>query len=232
MTQTVDLPAALRRLQAEAQRNTVPLVSDEDEAAWERYRAFAATTLAALVLALIEARITVREFERAMTEQIRQSHLIAYAIARGGLNALTDDDRLRVNERVNGQIGYLQAWVAGLTLTAGGLLLAGKATSLAAQRARANLYLEATRASLFDGAGAAIGLPRLPAQPGDGSTRCRTRCRCRWMIEQVGESDWNAYWLLGIAEHCEHCPRRAIAWSPLRIRNGVIERYVRTGLFL
>lgn len=232
MTQSNDLSATLKRLQAEAQRKQA-LVAESDEQAWERHRAEVLTILAALIAALVAARITVREFEQLMTLQIRQSHLFAYAVGRGGLELLTDADRAAINARVNGQIDFLKAWAAALTVTGGVVLLSGKAVSEAALRARAELYVEATRASLFEGAGARIGLPRLPAYPGDGTTRCRSRCACSWRVEQVeGDGNWDCYWLLGSFESCEHCPRRAVAWHPLRIRGGEVQSYVRAGLFL
>jgi hypothetical protein len=232
MTQEVDLEQALQRIRREALRNSQPLVSDDEEAAWERYKAQVRTTLAALVAALLAARITVREYERAMLELIRQSHTLAYAIARGGLDLLDDADRAAITARVNGQAGFLRAWVASLALTGGVLLLAGRPVSEARMLARAEMYLEAAKANLFAGAAARLGIDRLPAHPGDGTTRCRIYCHCSWRIEQLAERDFDAYWLLGLAEHCEHCPRRAIAWSPLQIRNGVLQPYLRIGLFL
>jgi len=62
----------------------------------------------------------------------------------------------------------------------------------------------------------------LPAYPGDGTSQCLKNCKCRWRIEVIGDiEDGNAdaYWELGVAEHCQTCVERHRAWNPLQIRN-------------
>jgi len=244
MTQQIDLPTTLRRLQREAQAVAQPLVSEEQESAWERYKRNAEDVLKALIAALLVGKITVREFERAMLQRILQDHTFAYAIAKGGLDLLDDADRLAINARVATQTSYLSTWVAGLSVTGGAVLLGGKAVSTEYMLARAEMYLESGFGSLSESAAKVVGMPRLPAYPRDGTTRCLVRCHCHWYINQVGDADWDAYWIDPLLKeiepflrekhkgHCEHCIRRSIAWSPLRIRGGVLQNHIRAGLFL
>lgn len=46
--------------------------------------------------------------------------------------------------------------------------------------------------------------------------------RCEWVIEplNVEEGEYNAYWTLGVAEHCPTCLERAKDWNPLYIWHG------------
>lgn len=72
--------------------------------------------------------------------------------------------------------------------------------------------------------GATKVLP-LPAMPGDGSTQCLSNCKCLWEVETLDEAagDYDAFWTLGVADHCQTCIERAALWKPLRIRNGRID---------
>ncbi len=83
--------------------------------------------------------------------------------------------------------------------------------------ARAELYAGAAVEAWEDGAAASWGMPRLSRMPGDGSTACRTRCRCFLEIEE-DEGGWDVYWRLAVdAEHCNDCRDQAKAWAPLRV---------------
>jgi hypothetical protein len=60
----------------------------------------------------------------------------------------------------------------------------------------------------------------LPAHPRDGTTNCLVRCCCHWRIEDQGNGDVDAFWILGECDHCGICPSRAQAWNPFQIRNN------------
>ena len=66
--------------------------------------------------------------------------------------------------------------------------------------------------------------PDLPFYPKQKTT-CKTGCKCRWEWRNVDREKGNAdvYWLLGRAEHCKQCLKRAEAFAPLRIRNWNFE---------
>ena len=61
------------------------------------------------------------------------------------------------------------------------------------------------------------GMPELPAYPRDGTTLCLVYCRCRWRIKKISDTEYKAYWILGVAEHCPNCKCRARHWNPLTI---------------
>lgn len=213
-------------MQAEA------LVVEGEAAQWEAERARLTALVEALAAALVAGRITLLEWQAAMRQAILQSHTLAYAIARGGLALLTPADVRRIEARVATQAGFLAQWVGVIGAAGTALTVAGRAVSARYMQARAAMYIEEAGGSLEAGKAAAIGLPELPAYPKDGTTRCLTRCYCSWRIRQVGEADWDCFWLLGSADHCEHCPRRALSWQPLRVRDGILQPYTRAGLFL
>lgn len=63
------------------------------------------------------------------------------------------------------------------------------------------------------------GIP-LPAMPGDLSSQCGQSDRCSWRIVKLdGRGNWDAYWTLHPAEHCQTCIERARLWNPLQIRD-------------
>lgn len=135
--------------------------------------------------------------------------------------ALTAADLQRVQARIRAQYDFLDGFRADVeagTLTPDGL------------KRRARMYLSAAKSSLQEGAAAALGLPRLPAYPGEGS-ECQVNCKCTWVIRMV-EGGADAYWTLRPSEHCQQCLARSIEWNPLQIRNGVIQPYNPIGLFV
>lgn len=87
---------------------------------------------------------------------------------------------------------------------------------------RAGMYAQSIGASYWNGRTKDVALP---AQPKDGTTQCLTNCKCRWNIKAVNPDagDYDAYWTLGAAEHCQTCNERAAQWSPLKIRGGVTQ---------
>lgn len=65
-------------------------------------------------------------------------------------------------------------------------------------------------------------MPPLPVYPGDSTLQCGPFCYCHLEVVPRGGGDFDVYWRLGVAEHCDDCPALAAAWNPLPIRNGVI----------
>lgn len=176
----------------------------------------------ALSAQLANGELSVDDWYAAMRDQLRRAHGAYYRLGRG--TTLTPQDMARLNERLARQYEFLDGWRDELA--------SGDMRSEAAIRARARMYLDAGNASLQDGRGAAIGLPPLPAVPGDGTTVCRTNCKCTWRIVQLdGAGNYDCYWRLRPAEHCPTCEARALAWSPIRARGGRWEPFPTVGLF-
>lgn len=96
---------------------------------------------------------------------------------------------------------------------------------------RIGLYSAAATEAFERGVAAEVGLNAslLPAVPGDGTSICRTGCKCHWSIRIISQSrgDFNVSWRLGAAEHCATCRQRARhrqrgGWQQLRVRGGVM----------
>lgn len=168
--------------------------------------------------ALARGDISLDAWRDGMRRQVLVSHGSMYRTGAG--RALTPEDQARLNARIQRQLEYLDGFYDDLS--------GREELSEAYIRNRARMYMDATNASLQEGRLASIGLPALPAIPGDGTTVCRTKCKCNWRIVQIeGDGNYDAYWRLNPAEHCPTCLARAESWSPVRIRGGVLQAYER-----
>lgn len=171
-------------------------------------------------------RITIDQWQRAMQDELRRYHLVAAIIAAGGVALATAATLAIASRRSNEQIGFLNRFANELR---SGVF---PVDALARLRQRARSYSGAGEATFGESQDQAVGMPRLPAYPKDHQTDCVHNCRCRWEKKQLeGNGNWDCYWILGDANHCEQCPRRAVVWNPLKIRNGVIQPYNPTMLF-
>ena len=136
-------------------------------------------------------------FERAMQRALAKAHTAAYirgtadrtGVLPKGLSKAERDD---VKARVSAQADYLR-----------GCVQAAPDLSDAHVAQRAVLYLGAVRATYYG-----ARFPGLSSYPGDGSTACKTNCRCH-----LEERDGGVWWIMGSAEHCDDC-RALAAGSP------------------
>jgi hypothetical protein len=146
----------------------------------------------------------VAAWEVAMRRALTQAHTTAHLIGlserlRVPLDSallsrtrLSRAERADITKAVKAQLDYLKGYKEALP-----------DMSDAAIAARADLYSGAVRGSYYS-----ARYPSLPAVPGDGSTPCRSGCKCT--LEQRADGVW---WILGAAEHCTGCQERA-AGSP------------------
>lgn len=88
------------------------------------------------------------------------------------------------------------------------------------QLARADMYANAVRQSLFQAVTRFLPLPAMPAE----GTLCYTNCKCGWRIETISEEneDYDCYWERSANDSCPTCVARARRWNPLRIRGGIV----------
>lgn len=154
-----------------------------------------------------------------MRTAIHDLHLTAYVIGAGGLDNITSDDLNNVAAIVNVQYGYLDNWATELRAKVEGHMGTLLPNDVQAVKSRAQLYLMAANATLQAATTSAMGLPDLPAYPGDCSTECCSRDKCVWVFRKV-PGGWDCTWKLNPAEHCPTCLARAQAWNPLQIRDG------------
>ena len=171
--------------------------------------------LSQLAVAAAEDELGEEEWEDAFDEALAQYHLAAYAHGAGvPIARLTPKERDLIQDVIDRQKefvkGFKEAFLQGR--------YAGR-PEVAARRAQ--MYADATLGTWW------MGHTRgwvLPAYPGDGTTQCKTKCRCRWRIDVLpGEGNADAHWLLGSADHCQTCMQRSEDWGPVQIRNGELQ---------
>jgi hypothetical protein len=162
---------------------------------------------------LQDGALTTDLWERQFGDEVKREYIRQYLLGRGGLGMMEDADWEEIGTRVEEQLSFLEGMAAVVAL---GELTDGQI------RARMAMYINSARAAFERGVTVVVGGRKLvlPAYPGDGSTRCRTNCRCHWEIEEVVGPDgtivgWSCYWRLGTAEHCDDCVARAADWAPL-----------------
>lgn len=141
-----------------------------------------------------------------MREALRDTYSAAYMAARGGRNAMTQSDWGALGQMLRKQYEFLNEFAA--EVAAGQL-------SEAQIAARAMMYFHSSTQAYYRGMQSVSGVI-LPAHPGDGSTPCRTNCKCRWSIRET-PTEFQATWHLGPTEHCPVCVERATNWAPLVI---------------
>jgi len=170
--------------------------------------------------ALAKGDIGLSEWETKMGGAVKRLHVGSYMIGKSGRwDELTEDGVRALESEVDRQLKYLRRWRN--ELAEGGRL---DDLSEGQLNTRSRLYGAASSGTFEQGYQSERGLPPgiLPAQPGDGTTKCLTNCRCRWSIRTFSKEKQNfdCNWMLGAAEHCETCRERAREWLGLRIRGG------------
>ena len=170
---------------------------------------------------LANGEITAEEWMEAMQQHVKDANVSAYLAGKSGdWQSMSFEDWGRLGAVLAGQYAFLRSFRRALREYLG----EDARKSLAQMKERARLYAESARQSYQRGYMSELGMDPalLPAYPGDGTTECLVRCRCRWAIRilSVAEGNFDASWKLGNAEHCETCRKRARAWKKLRIRGG------------
>lgn len=148
--------------------------------------------------------ITIQRWVSDMRQSVKETYIAEYMLARGGRHNMTQADYGRLGNMLRNQYGYLDNFAN--EIAAGNL-------SQAQISARSKMYF-ASATQAFERAQAAGRGIQLPAYPGDGTTECRSNCKCRWSIEDK-ETHYEATWKLSPAEHCETCLSRSSDWAPL-----------------
>lgn len=166
----------------------------------ERRRADVAT----LTRQLADQSLSVQDWERQMSDAIRQLHTAQYALGRGGINAMTAGDWDAAAALVEEQRRYLRDFARDVA--AGNL-------SEAQIAARAKLYYSASVGTYERGRAAAWNVVP-PHVPGDGSTACGVNCRCTITYRET-DTSVELRWKLQSGESCSGCKSRATSWSPL-----------------
>lgn len=87
-------------------------------------------------------------------------------------------------------------------------------------QARAAMYARGIQIPYWQGATKLLPLPAMPAE----GTACYTNCKCSWEVDTLdGDNSYDAYWRRGADDSCQTCIQREAEWSPVRIREGVLQ---------
>jgi len=148
--------------------------------------------------------ISLPDWQRAMRAEIKRSIGQQYTLGLGGNGNLTSSDYGSMGGIAADQYHYLDNFAARI---------ANEEYSEKQIAAISRMYANSTREA-FERAGARIrGIPELPAYPGDGSTICKTNCKCHWS-HHYRNGRWESYWTLDVVENCADCLSNADEWNP------------------
>lgn len=156
---------------------------------------------------LFGGEISLQRWQLDFRRDLKDIYRNEYLAARGGINNMTQADWGRLGGILRRQYEFMNRFYDDLA--------AGRVSKDQA-RARAEMYFKSARQSFERGQRAALGMPDLPAYPGDGTTQCLSNCQCSWEVQET-EDAWLATWTLGAAEHCPDCVQRSNDWAPLRL---------------
>jgi len=154
---------------------------------------------------LASGQINIQQWVLNMRQEIKITYMAEYELGVGGRNMMGFVDFGSVGGQLKNQYEYLNNFANDIVQ--GNL-------SQKQIEARSRMYIDGGTQSFERARSRSMGLPQLPAYPGDGSTICRSNCKCHWRIVE-SELGWDCYWTLGPAEHCEDCARREQTWNPL-----------------
>lgn len=147
---------------------------------------------------------TFADFRDAITRSVD-----AAAQMGGGINR---DIRARLEDTKRAQVIYAVNFIDALPLM-----------SREAALARAASYVSAIVQVISDVR--TDHLPDLEIYPGDSRLICSAWCKCTLRVVKLeGTSNYDVFWQLHPAEHCEACLSLNAQWNPLPVRNGEITK--------
>ena len=156
-------------------------------------------------------------FVDVMTGLLKNLYLTTLAIGAGGMDRVTREEIRRADRMVAEQRRYLIRWQTQLERTPRERWSAGQIIT------RAMMYAESAKALLsWQATSVNVGVSfELPFQPAD-RTDCYNNCKCHWEVKVIDaeKGDYDCYWRMAPAEHCEICINRAKACNPLQVRGG------------
>jgi hypothetical protein len=156
---------------------------------------------------LIDKRINLQQWTLEMRAQVKDTFINEYMLARGGRRNMTQADWGRVGAMLKKQYQFIDGFARDVN--------AGKVSGGQIQT-RARMYVDSGTQAFERAKTESLGMPVLPAYPGDGQTICRANCQCHWNIQEEADH-WAATWQLGVAEHCRDCIDNSQRWAPLVI---------------
>lgn len=168
---------------------------------------------------LLAGSISVDAWEAGLREELKAAHVSAYSAGRSGSwDTISFSEWGRLGQRIRRQYQFLNRFAGDIRAQG------AEAFTPAYLDNRTSLYADNIREALEAGIARDRGLDpsALPAMPADGSTKCLTRCKCRWTIRTAGRDRYLVTWRLGNADHCETCNARAVDWRNLEVYKGAM----------
>lgn len=164
--------------------------------------------------------IDVEEWQRTMEALIARYSAAAYMTG-AGTDELSTLARESLVMHTQAQLGFLDNFAVAI---------ASEPEFMKGWQARAESYAKTIVVPYWQGQTKLLPLPAMPAE----GTQCLNNCKCKWEIIPVNEAagDFDCYWRLMPAEHCQTCTERARTWNPIRIRGGRIQLKERIKLSL
>lgn len=159
--------------------------------------------------------ITIEAWYGAMRDELKELHVNALILARGGNRAaVTFAEWGRLGGHIRVQYRYLTRYAQAIQNRAMDALQGGRFYSQKYLEWRSQLYGGNARATFYRG----VAPGMLPQVPGDGKTACLTNCKCELRFEEGDEPGLVlVYWELRPAEHCEDCVTLSEEWTPYEI---------------
>lgn len=158
---------------------------------------------------LLDGTLTLDQWHTTMQDIIRLAYVHQAIAGTPGADEreLTSADLARVRADIAEQYQFLDDFAAAIE----DALQRGADINFVP--ARAMLYAGSSEAEYWK---QAVNID-LPALPRDGSTQCLSNCQCSWDLNCQEPGIVSATWVLGEADHCPDCQRRASEWNPLVI---------------
>jgi hypothetical protein len=179
----------------------------------ERLRRLIGRLLARISVAMdaLEAgELSPAEWAGRLARHIAEGH--ADALRAGGISPTSRAGMAYLTQSVATQLHFLRGFEA---------VVEGADVFQRGWNARAAMYAQSVGAPYW---AARTKLLPLPALPKDGTTICRTNCGCSWeIVELAGDGNYDCFWRRAKNDSCGTCLAREAAWSPLQIRNGVVQ---------
>ncbi len=152
----------------------------------------------------------VAEWQQEISRQLARYHA-ASIMAGAGVDTLTQPMTVAVTEDLATQLKFLAKF---------GVEIQDAQQWQAGWNSRAELYAKSIKTPFARGATKMLPLPAMPAQ----GTGCYSNCGCAWEVSELeGDGNADAYWRRSKDDSCGICIQRERDWSPVRIRDGVLQ---------
>lgn len=162
---------------------------------------------------LLSGEIDAEKWRTAFIGELTNLLMTSTALSVGGVQNMTKQHLDLIDSTIQAQLPFIDRFMAKLERTPKEKLTEAYVLN------RASQYFGIATPVIEQATQISRGRIKLPFNPAQ-KTRCRNNCKCRWEWKDINpeNGDWDVYWRLGIAEHCETCLNRAKVCNPLKIR--------------